>query len=67
MRRPAKTSYEFGPFYLDPAEHVLLRDGEPVALRPKELAVRTPRLGLARIDRAALSRSMRSQVRLENQ
>jgi DNA-binding winged helix-turn-helix (wHTH) protein/TolB-like protein/Tfp pilus assembly protein PilF len=39
MGRPAKCLYEFGRFHLDPAEHVLLRDGEPVALRPKELAV----------------------------
>ena len=39
MGRPAKCLYEFGPFHLDPAEHVLLRDGEPVVLRPKELAV----------------------------
>ena len=39
MSRPAKLSYEFGPFRLDPAEHVLLRDGEPVPLRPKEFAV----------------------------
>src|SRR5215207_9468231 len=39
MSRPAKRLYEFGPFRLDPAEHVLLRDGEPVALRPKEFAV----------------------------
>lgn len=31
--------YEFGPFRLDPAEHMLLRDGRPVALRPKEFAV----------------------------
>jgi TolB-like protein/DNA-binding winged helix-turn-helix (wHTH) protein/Tfp pilus assembly protein PilF len=27
--------YEFGPFVLDPAEHTLLRHGEPVPLRPK--------------------------------
>lgn len=27
--------YEFGPFVLDPAEHTLLRYGEPVPLRPK--------------------------------
>lgn len=27
--------YEFGPFVLNPAEHTLLRDGEPVPLRPK--------------------------------
>ena len=39
MSRPAKCLYEFGPFRLDPAEHVLLRDGEPVALRPREFAV----------------------------
>jgi TolB-like protein/DNA-binding winged helix-turn-helix (wHTH) protein/Tfp pilus assembly protein PilF len=39
MSRPAQRLYEFGPFRLDPAEHVLLRDGEPVALRPKEFAV----------------------------
>ena len=39
MGRPARRLYEFGPFRLDSAEHVLLRDGEPVALRPKEFAV----------------------------
>jgi TolB-like protein/DNA-binding winged helix-turn-helix (wHTH) protein/Tfp pilus assembly protein PilF len=27
--------YEFGPFVLNPSEHVLLRDGRPVPLRPK--------------------------------
>jgi len=27
--------YEFGPFILNPAEHTLLRRGEPVPLRPK--------------------------------
>ena len=27
--------YEFGPFRLDPARHVLLRDQEPVSLTPK--------------------------------
>ena len=27
--------YEFGPFVLNPAEHTLLRHGEPVPLRPK--------------------------------
>src|SRR5215203_6167272 len=37
--RPAKPLYEFGPFRLDPSEHALLRDGEPVPLRPKEFAV----------------------------
>ena len=39
MSRPAKHLYGFGPFRLDPTEHVLLRDGEPVPLRPKEFAV----------------------------
>ncbi|HZI85252.1 MAG TPA: winged helix-turn-helix domain-containing protein, partial [Pyrinomonadaceae bacterium] len=39
MSSPEKRVYEFGPFRLDPAEHVLLRDGEPVPLRPKEFAV----------------------------
>src|SRR6266850_6857287 len=27
--------YEFGPFYLDTRERVLLRDGRPVSLKPK--------------------------------
>ena len=27
--------YEFGPFRLDPAEHTLLREGQPIPLRPK--------------------------------
>jgi DNA-binding winged helix-turn-helix (wHTH) protein/TolB-like protein/Tfp pilus assembly protein PilF len=39
MSRRARCLYEFGHFRLDPAEHVLLRDGEPVALRPKEFAL----------------------------
>ena len=39
MSRPGKSLYEFGPFRLEPADHILLRDGEPVALRPKEFAV----------------------------
>src|ERR687889_2777994 len=30
-----KRLYEFGPFTLDPAERVLTRDGQPVALTPK--------------------------------
>ena len=37
--RPTKRLYRFGPFHLDPAEHLLLRDGEPIPLRPKEFAV----------------------------
>ena len=32
---PAKHVYEFGPFRLDPAEHTLLREGQPVPLAPK--------------------------------
>ena len=39
MSRPAKHSYGFGPFHFNPTEHVLLRDGEPVPLRPKEFAL----------------------------
>src|SRR6266536_4819535 len=35
MNRPGNHLYEFGRFRLDPAEHSLLRDGQPVALRPK--------------------------------
>ena len=35
MSREAGPSYEFGSFRLDPAEHVLLRDGRPVPLTPK--------------------------------
>lgn len=27
--------YEFGPFRLDPSERLLLRDGQPIALKPK--------------------------------
>jgi TolB-like protein/DNA-binding winged helix-turn-helix (wHTH) protein/Flp pilus assembly protein TadD len=35
MSRTEKHLYEFGPFRLDAAEHLLLRDGEPVPLEPK--------------------------------
>src|SRR5918993_5214100 len=35
MSRPETHSYEFGPFRLDPAERLLLRDGETVPLEPK--------------------------------
>lgn len=35
MNRQVKPSYEFGPFRLDTAEHVLLRRGHPVPLTPK--------------------------------
>jgi TolB-like protein/DNA-binding winged helix-turn-helix (wHTH) protein/Flp pilus assembly protein TadD len=35
MSRPVKQLYEFGPFQLDPGEHTLLRNGQPIPLRPK--------------------------------
>ncbi len=35
MSQQAKPLYEFGPFRLDAAEHLLLRDGEAVPLTPK--------------------------------
>jgi TolB-like protein/DNA-binding winged helix-turn-helix (wHTH) protein/Flp pilus assembly protein TadD len=35
MSRPEKQLYEFGPFRVDPAERLLLREGEPVPLEPK--------------------------------
>ena len=35
MSKPEKHLYKFGPFRLDPAERLLLRDGEPVPLEPK--------------------------------
>ena len=35
MQHKTKHIYEFGPFRLDPAEHVLLRDGQLVPLTPK--------------------------------
>lgn len=35
ITRPAKHLYQFGPFSVDTAERVLLRDGHPVALPPK--------------------------------
>lgn len=31
----SRQSYKFGPYLLDPAERVFLRDGEPVSLTPK--------------------------------
>jgi DNA-binding winged helix-turn-helix (wHTH) protein len=33
--KEGKRQYEFGPFRLDAAERLLLRDGEPVALTAK--------------------------------
>src|SRR2546427_7678582 len=35
MSKAAKHSYEFGPFRLEPAEHLLMRAEEPVQLPPK--------------------------------
>ncbi|HVQ36863.1 MAG TPA: winged helix-turn-helix domain-containing protein [Pyrinomonadaceae bacterium] len=35
MVKPEKHFYEFGPFRLDPAERLLLRDDRPVPLTPK--------------------------------
>jgi DNA-binding winged helix-turn-helix (wHTH) protein/TolB-like protein len=35
MMKPHKQFYEFGPFRLDAAERMLLRDGQPVSLTPK--------------------------------
>ena len=35
MSKRVKHFYEFGPFRLDPGEQTLLREGRPVALRPK--------------------------------
>ena len=35
MSSRVKQLYEFGPFRLDPAEHTLLREGQPIPLRPK--------------------------------
>ena len=36
MSTETRHFYEFGPFRLDPAERLLLRDGEPVRLKPKD-------------------------------
>jgi DNA-binding winged helix-turn-helix (wHTH) protein len=35
MNQPAKLFYEFGPFRLDTAERLLLRNGDEVSLTPK--------------------------------
>src|SRR5215470_14992993 len=35
MRQQLRHIYEFGPFRLDAAEHLLLRDGEAVPITPK--------------------------------
>src|SRR5262245_33765377 len=37
MKRQAKPIYEFGPFRLDAAKHLLLCDGQPVPLTTKAL------------------------------
>ncbi len=41
MVRKSGPCYEFGPFRLDVAEHMLLRHGQPVPLTPKIFAVLT--------------------------
>ena len=35
MNRAAKNLYTFGPFRFDPRQHLLTRDGQPIALSPK--------------------------------
>lgn len=35
MSKQVNELYEFGPFRVDPQEHLLLRDGKPVAVTPK--------------------------------
>jgi hypothetical protein len=40
MSHPAGKIFEFGPYRLDTAERVLLRDGEPVPLTLKAFDVR---------------------------
>ena len=35
MSKPTRPRYEFGPFLLDATEQLLLRDGRPIALKPK--------------------------------
>ena len=35
MSKPTSLLYRFGPFLLNPTEQLLLRDGQPVALKPK--------------------------------
>jgi len=39
METPSHAIYEFGPFHLDPARHVLLRDAKPVTLTPKAFEI----------------------------
>ena len=39
MSHPSACSYEFGPFRLDGARRLLLRDGEPVPLTPKAFEI----------------------------
>jgi DNA-binding winged helix-turn-helix (wHTH) protein len=39
MSAEIKPVYEFGPFRIDTAERVLLRDGKPVSLTPKAFEV----------------------------
>ena len=38
---PTGESYVFGPFWLNPSERTLLRDGEPISLTPKAFEILT--------------------------
>jgi DNA-binding winged helix-turn-helix (wHTH) protein/TolB-like protein len=38
---PTEESYVFGPFYLNPSERTLLRDGEPISVTPKAFEILT--------------------------
>ena len=37
VRPPGMEVYAFGPVHIDVARHVVLRDGQPIALAPKHL------------------------------
>jgi DNA-binding winged helix-turn-helix (wHTH) protein len=39
MAQSDRTIYEFGRFRLDPAENLLLKDGEPISLKPKVFSI----------------------------
>lgn len=46
MSKPEKHFYEFGPFRLDPAERLVLREDRPVPLTPNVIRVRVSSLSL---------------------
>lgn len=35
MSSPARRIFSFGPYFFDPEEHTLLREGTPISLKPK--------------------------------